>query len=95
MTPRELPIEQLPTGLRRGDSVSCTKPGFADDHDMSIDDLAAAGDVKPTRITPRVLGSPQGSEFGDIVAVDGGIIEWLERHRLANATGSARASRDA
>jgi hypothetical protein len=42
------------------------------------DDVAAL-DVTPARNTPRVLGSPQGHELGDIVAVDGGIIEWLAR----------------
>jgi hypothetical protein len=43
-------------------------------------DDAVAGDVNLARNTPRVLGSPQGSEYGDIVAVDGEIVAWLEQH---------------
>jgi hypothetical protein len=37
-------------------------------------DIAAPPtNVRFTPVTPRVLGSPQGHEFGDIVAVDGEI----------------------
>jgi hypothetical protein len=56
---------------------------------MSVDDCTAASDVKPVRNTPRVLGSPQGHEYGDIVAVDDEIIAWLERTTSRPSAGSA------
>jgi len=52
--------------------------GFDRGADVGLDGAAGA-DVKPVRNTPRFLGSPQGHEFGDIVAVDGEIVEWLAR----------------
>jgi hypothetical protein len=48
----------------------------------------AAADVSASR--PRLLGSPQGHEIGDIVAVDDGIIAWLEQHYHGRQNGSAR-----
>ena len=57
------------------DGVAADRAGGDDANRGAADrDDPGAGDV-----TPHVLGSPTGSEYGDIVAVDGEIVEWLAR----------------